>query len=108
MVDCIVETDAQLKTPEEEAVWDTFLKDFERYLTGEMPADDLTTSISKSRQSRLSYLSWAMLGALIGALLGMIWEKFTGQNMFPYFILIPSFTILFLRWRINQVKVCNP
>jgi hypothetical protein len=103
-----VDTDAQMKTKEEEAVWQTFIDNFENYLTnGKTSNEKLTSTISDNKKSRLTYLSWTILGALTGGLLGFLYNKLVGNNSTLSIFLIPVFAILFLGWRINYVKRKN-
>jgi hypothetical protein len=103
-----VDTDAQMKTKEEEAVWQTFIDNFENYLTnGKTSNEKLSSIISDNKKSRLTYLSWAIMGALVGGLLAFLYNKLTGNNSTLSIFLIPVFATLFLGWRINSVKTKN-
>jgi len=103
-----VDTDAQMKTKEEEAVWQTFIDNFENYLTnGKTSNQKLISTISDNKKSRLTYFGWAIFGALTGGLLGFLYNKLTGNNSSLSIFLIPIFATLFLGWKINYVKKKN-
>jgi len=100
-----VETDEQMKTIEEAAVWKSFMDNFENYLTtGEMANEKLISTISESRKSRKTYFSWFFLGAITGGLLEFLYAQLTGNSSPLGFYLIPTFATLFLGWRIKYVK----
>jgi hypothetical protein len=103
-----VDTDAQMKTNEEETVWMTFIDSFQNYLTnGKIYSQKLASTISDNKKSRLSYFSWTILGALIGGLLSLLYSKLTGNTLSLSIYLIPVLATLFLSWRINYVKTNN-
>ncbi len=103
-----VDTDAQMNTNEEETVWFTFIDNFKNYLTnGKTSNEQLISTISDNKKSRFPYLSWTILGALAGGLLGLLYNKLTGNNSTSSIFLIPVFATLFLGWRIKYVKTKN-
>jgi hypothetical protein len=103
-----VDTDAQMKTNEEENVWLTFIESFQVYLTkGITYNPKLTTTITTYKKSRLSYFSWAILGAIIGGMLSLLYSKLTGNISILSVFLIPVAATFFLGWRINYVKAKN-
>jgi F0F1-type ATP synthase assembly protein I len=103
-----VYTDAQMNTKEEESVWQTFIENFENYLTnGNSSNEKLKSLILDSKKSRLPYLSLTIFGALLGGLLGLLCNKFFGHNSIIIGVLIGFFASVFLKWRINYVKTKN-
>ncbi|MFT3903312.1 MAG: hypothetical protein QM727_09060 [Niabella sp.] len=105
LADFFVDTDAQMNTREEEKVWLIFMENFENYLkNGEYPRSSLDTIIFDNRKSRLSYISWLILGALTGALLSLTYNKLTGNNATFSMVLVPFLAGAFLSWRIGYVK----
>lgn len=103
-----VDTNAQMKTKEEESVWQTFINNFENYLTnGKASNDNLKSKILENKKSRLTYIVWTFFGALIGGLLGFLFNKLVGGNSSISIISIPVFATLLLGWRINYVKTKN-
>lgn len=100
-----VDEDSQMKTKEEDAVWQTFVEYFENYLTnGETSKEKLITTITDNKKSRLTYITWTIFGTLIGGILSFLYTKFTGHYSTFIIFLIPVFATLFLGWRINYVK----
>ncbi len=103
-----VETDAQMKTNEEEIVWLTFIDNFQSYLTnGKTSNQQLRSTILDNKKSRLSYFSWTMLGAITGGLLSFLYKKLTEDNSNLSVFLIPVVATFFLSRRINFVKTKN-
>lgn len=106
--DFIVDTDAQMNTKEEKQVWQTFVENFKNFLvSGETENSKLTSVISKSRNSRLNYFGWAILGALTGGILSFIFAKVTDNSSLFNILIIPITTTFFLSWRIKYVKTKN-
>jgi hypothetical protein len=100
-----VDTDAQMNTKEEESVWQTFIYNFEEYLTtGNFSNEKLESIILQNKKSRISYVSWAIFGAVIGGLVGLLYKKWGDGNFFISVVFIPVFVTLFLGWRKNWVK----
>ncbi len=108
LADFSVDTDGQMKTKEEEAVWQKFIDDFKNYLTnGKASNEELKATISANKKSRTFYLSCTIFGALTGGLLGFLYNKLTGNSSFVTIFLIPVFATLFLGWSINFAKTKN-
>jgi hypothetical protein len=100
-----IDSDAQMKTDEEESVWQTFIENFENYLTDVTSSTEkLQSTILDNKKSRLSYVSWAIFGAVIGGLVGFWYKNWIGGNSSISFVFIPVFATLFLGWRRNWVK----
>jgi hypothetical protein len=100
-----IDTDAQMNTKEEESVWQTFIYNFEQYLTtGNFSNEKLESKILHNKKSRISYVSWAIFGAVIGGLVGLLYKKWVDGNSSISFVFIPVFATLFLGWRRNWVK----
>lgn len=103
--DFIVDTDAQMNTKEEKKVWQTFIDNFRSFLvSGETDNSKLTSAISESKKSRLSYFMWAILGALTGGLLSFIYTKLTNNNSSLNLLIIPISATFFLSGRIKYIK----
>lgn len=104
----IVDTDAQMNTREEKKVWQTFIENFKIYLEGgETQNSKLASTISESKESRLSYFGWAFFGTLIGGLLFLIFTKLTKSSSPLNLLLIPIMTTIFLSWRIKYKRTKN-
>jgi len=100
-----VDTDAQMNTKEEESVWQTFIFNFEQYLTtGNFSNEKLESKILHNKKSRISYVSWAIFGAVIGGMVSLLYKKWVDGNSSISFVFIPVFATLFLGWRRNWVK----
>jgi hypothetical protein len=100
-----VDTDAQMNTKEEESVWQTFIFNFEQYLiTGNFSNEKLESIILQNKKSRISYVSWAIFGAVIGGMVSLLYKKWVDGNSFISVVIIPVFATLFLGWRRNWVK----
>ena len=100
-----VDTDAQMNTKEEESVWQTFIYNFEQYLTtGNFSNEKLESIILQNKKSRISYVSWAIFGAVIGGLVGLLYKNWGDGNSFISVVFTPVFATLFLGWRRNWVK----
>jgi hypothetical protein len=100
-----VDTDAQMNTKEEESVWQTFIYNFEQYLTtGNFSNEKLESIIIQNKKSRISYVRWAIFGAVIGGLVSLLYKKWVDGNSSISFVFIPVFATLFLGWRRNWVK----
>jgi hypothetical protein len=103
-----IDTDAQMKTYEEESVWQAFIENFENYLTdGTSSTEKLQSRILDNKKSRLSYVSWAIFGAVIGGLVSFWYKNWVGGNSSISFVFIPVFATLFLGWRRNWGKIKN-
>ena len=103
-----IDTDAQMNTKEEEAVWQTFIDNFKNYLTsGKVYNQQLISTISDNKKSRLTYFCWAIFGALTGGLFGFLYNELTGNNTSLSIFFIPVFATLFLGWKINYIKTKN-
>jgi len=103
-----VDTDAQMNTKEEESVWQTFIFNFEQYLiTGNFSNEKLGSIILQNKKSRISYVSWAIFGAVIGGMVSLLYKKWGDGNSFISVVFIPVFVTLFLGWRRNWVKSKN-
>ncbi len=103
-----VDTDAQMNTNEEETVWQTFIDNFQNYLTnGKTSNQKLTLTISTNKKSRLTYFSWLIFGALTGGLLSFLYNRLTGSNSTLSIFLIPVVASLCLSSRIKYVKTKN-
>jgi hypothetical protein len=103
-----IDSDAQMKTYEEESVWQAFIENFENYLTdGTSSTEKLQSTILDNKKSRLSYVSWAIFGAVIGGLVSFWYKKWVGGNSSISFVFIPVFATLFLGSRRNWVKSKN-
>ena len=100
-----IDTDAQMNTKEEESVWQTFIYNFEQYLTtGNFSNEKLESKILHNKKSRISYVSWAIFGAVIGGMVSLLYKKWVDGNSSISFVFIPVFATLFLSWRRNWVK----
>jgi hypothetical protein len=97
-----------MNTKEEESVWQTFIYNFEQYLTtGNFSNEKLESIILQNKKSRISYVSWAIFGAVIGGLVGLLYKKWVDGNSFISVVFIPVFVTLFLGWRKNWGKIKN-
>jgi hypothetical protein len=100
-----VDTDAQMNTKEQESVWQTFIYNFEQYLTtGNFSNEKLESKILHNKKSRISYVSWAIFGTVIGGMVSLLYKKWVDGNSSISFVFIPVFATLFLGWRRNWVK----
>jgi len=103
--DFYIDTDAQMNTKEEKAVWQTFIEDFQNYLTnGIAHYSKINSAITDNRKSRLGYLSWAVLGTLFGGLLSLFYSRLMGGNSTLGLFLIPVLASIFLAWKIRYTK----
>jgi hypothetical protein len=103
-----VDTDAQMNTKEQESVWQTFIYNFEQYLTtGNFSNEKLESKILHNKKSRISYVRWAIFGAVIGGLVSLLYKKWVDGNSSISFVFIPVFATLFLGWRRNWGKMKN-
>lgn len=108
LADFSVDTDAQMNTKEEKAVWNTFIENFQNYLTtGTTNSSKLNSTIAESKRSRISYIVWAVLGALFGGLLSFVYNRLTDSNTTLSIFLIPILASTFLAWRIRYQKTNN-
>jgi hypothetical protein len=108
LADFYVDIDAQMKTKEEETVWQTFIEHFQTYMTnGVAPYSKLNSTITDNRKSRISYIGWTVLGALSGGLLSFVYNKLTNSNSTFSIFLIPILATTFLTWRISYSKTKN-
>jgi hypothetical protein len=103
-----VDTDAQMNTKEEESVWQTFIYNFEQYLTtGNFSNEKLESKILHNKKSWISYVSWAIFGAVIGGMVSLLYKKWVDGNSSISVVFIPVFVTLFLGWRKNWGKIKN-
>ncbi len=100
-----VDTTAQMNTAEEDAVWQTFIKDFQAHVTtGATESSQLELMISQNKKTRLSYFAWAISGALIGGILALLYTKLTNNHSTISLLIIPVVATTFLSWKINVTK----
>jgi hypothetical protein len=64
----------------------------------------LDSLILQNKKSRISYVSWAIFGAVIGGMVSLLYKKWVDGNSSISFVFIPVFVTLFLGWRRNWVK----
>lgn len=108
LADVYVDTDAQMNTIEEKAVWEKFIENFENYLSnGVVDKSILNSTISESKKSRLIYLGWALLGALTGGFLSFLYTNLTNNYSTLSTLLIPIMATTFLAWKIKYAKIKN-
>lgn len=106
--DFCVDTDAQMNTKEEKAVWQTFIENFQNYLTtGTTNNSKLNSAISESKRSRISYIGWTVLGALFGGFSSFVYNSLTNTTSTLSIFLIPILASTFLAWRIRYAKTNN-
>lgn len=109
----IIETDAQMNTKEEKAVWSTFINSFNQYLQNNiLNESDINEAITKNKQSHLKYLSWKLFGTLLGGAITLLLIFFKLGSPLVSYIFIPLMTILFIRFlsfwsNIFYVKLAN-
>ncbi|MEO9210752.1 MAG: hypothetical protein ABI208_06615 [Ginsengibacter sp.] len=100
----LVDSGSQMNSIEEENTWDGFIANFEGYLTGKAeinsPKKDFLAEV---KSSRLNYIGWAILGAFVGVLVGLIFYNLTENKTIGY-LSIPIMASLFLTNRINFKK----
>ncbi|WP_346237452.1 hypothetical protein ABDK00_000035 [Niabella insulamsoli] len=108
--DCVhvtfeVDTEAQMNTAEEKAVWLKFAAHFRNYLKGGSIGDPLLNRlIADNRKARWRYWGWALLGAFMGALLISIFALLRSENMLMGSLLIPVTAVMFLKLSISYEK----
>lgn len=103
-----VDTGAQMNTKEEKAVWQTFIENFQNYLTTSTTNNSkLNSTIAENKRSRISYIGWTVLGALFGGLLSFVYDRLTNSNTTLSIFLIPILASTFLAWRIRYTKTNN-
>lgn len=102
-----IDTSAQMNTFEEEAVWDTFIENFELFLTRNIDFKKTNqVAVKKSRRSGFAYVGWAISGAVIGGITGMLLSHLTGMDLFNY-IGVPIGGGLLFANRIKHQKTKN-
>lgn len=107
IADFYIDTDSQMNTVEEEKVWNNFIANFKSYLTENQAFQEVNKKIiTQVKRSRLNYLSWAVIGTLVGGLVGVFFSNLTGYKILGY-ITIPIMATLFLKYRINYKKEKN-
>ena len=103
-----IDTSSQMKTYEELKVWEIFIETFQSFLIdGNIKNNTLISAISESKKSRFSYFGWALIGILVGLSLNYIYSKFTNDFSIIIYILVPFIVYIFLKQRINYVKLKN-
>ncbi|HVG42657.1 MAG TPA: hypothetical protein VM888_13690 [Chitinophagaceae bacterium] len=106
--DFCVDSDAQMNTKEEEAVWETFIENFQTYMTKETDINSkIESTITENKKSRKSYVTWVVLGALTGGLLSVVYNKLTNSHSMFSLSIIPIMATTLLTWRINYKKTKN-
>ena len=96
-----VDTESQMKSVEEENVWNVFIGNFKTFLTDKKDLNILIKKkIANVKTSRLLYIGWTILGVIAGGLLGMFLTNLTGSKMIGYFS-IPIMATFFLTKIIN-------
>ena len=108
VTDFYIDNDAQMKTIEEETVWNTFIENFQIFITNGVDHNSkIDSAIIGNKKRRLRYIFWAFLGALIGCFLVIIYNKLTNNNSMISIFLIPIVATTFLTWKINFRKTKN-
>ena len=104
-----VDTEVQMRTMEEETVWQTFVENFREYLTtGVISNQKLNSAIADNKKSRTKYMGWLGLGAFIGGLVSAFVSKLTNIDSFvSMMVIIPFCIITILAWRIRYTKTKN-
>lgn len=98
-----IDTDAQMNTKEEKAVWRTFINSFNQYLQNNvLNESEINEAIAINKQSRLTYLSWMIVGALLGGAITLLMNVFNLGFPLLSYIFIPLMATLFLRWKISN------
>lgn len=96
----VIDTDAQMNTKEEKAVWRTFINSFNQYLQNNiLNESEINEAIAKNKQSRIKYLSWMIVGALLGGAITLLMNVFNLGFPLLSYIFIPLMATLFLRWK---------
>lgn len=104
IADFLIDASAQMNTFEEEAVWNSFIENFQLFLTDSIDFKKANQEvIKKSRKSGLAYVGWAISGVIIGGIAGMFLAHLTGINLFTY-VGIPIGGTLLLANRIKYKK----
>lgn len=105
VTDFDIDSEAQLNTLEEEIVWNTFIENFQNYMSnGNVLNDKINSAIIENRKKRIRYIIWAILGAFAGVLINFIYNKLTNSNSIICLFLIPIMATTFLAWKINYRK----
>jgi hypothetical protein len=108
LADFCVDTAAQMNTKEEKAVWQTFIENFQSYLTvGTTNYSKLNSKITESKRSRIICIGWAVFGALFGGSLSFVYTSLTDTTPTLSIFLIPRVASIFLAWRIKYIKTNN-
>lgn len=95
----VIDTDAQMNTKEEKAVWNTFINSFNQYLQNNiLNESDINEAIAKNKQSRFTYLSWILSGALLGSTITLLLIFFNLGSPLLSYIFIPLMVTLFMRY----------
>ena len=95
----IIDTDAQMNTKEEKAVWSTFINSFNHYLQNNIFNESgINEAIAKNKQSHLKYLRWKLFGTLLGGAITLLLIYFKLGSPLVGYIFIPLMTILFMRY----------
>ncbi len=103
-----IDTDSQMNSAEEEKVWTTFIINFKIFLTDIIEFKEINTKIiTDVKRSKLIYIGWTVLGALVGGLIGVLFSNLTGSITLGY-LTIPIVATLFLRKSIKFRKEKSP
>ena len=96
-----IDIESQMKSVEEENVWNVFIDNFKTFLTDKKDLNVITKKkIANVKTGRLIYVSWTILGVVAGGFIGNFLTNLTGSKMIGYFI-IPIMATLFLTKSIN-------
>ena len=96
-----IDTESQMKSVEEENVWNVFIDNFRTFLRDKKDLNIVTKKeIANVKTSRLIYVGWTILGVIAGGLTGMFLTNLTGSKMMGYFT-IPIMATFFLTRSIN-------
>jgi hypothetical protein len=108
LADFCIDPDAQMNTREEKAVWQTFIENFQSYLTvGTTNYSKLNSKITESKRSRIICIGWAVFGALFGGSLSFVYTSLTHTTSTLTIFLIPVVASIFLAWRIKYLRTNN-
>jgi hypothetical protein len=105
--DFFLDLSAQLNVSKKVEVWDTFIKNFQLFLTENI---DYQTSnenaVMKAKKSGWKTIGWVLLTALGTGMLAIFVRNLTGLDLSSY-LLVPIGVVIFLRIKGNREKMKN-
>jgi hypothetical protein len=102
LADFNIDTTGQIVTPEEEALWNSFLEKYKVSVIDNMDVtNDIKAELKRTQQNTWKYVGWAFVGGVVGIIPCALLARLTGFDFIAP-IGAAGGAILFMMNRINK------